>query len=593
MKKNLYPLLLATALLLAAGCRPDPSSGSVDFKRTGNTAAVRLELDPDRLNPVLSTQSYARQVMEHLFLYLASVNPQTLAFEPQLAKALPEMEEITEGPYAGGVVYRFEIHEEAVWDDGSPVTGHDYVFTLKSVLNPKVPAQRYRPYLAFIREVEVDPDNPKKFAVYTSDKYILNMEAITSALPVMPAYVYDPDGLLAGIPLTDLTDPETAARLAEEEERLALFAEAFMMEKYSREKGFVSGCGPYVLEEWETGQRIVLNRKTDWWGNDLAGAYSALRAYPDQIVFRTISDAVTTLAVIKSEEIDAASNIETKDFLELQTNEAVTDRYNIFTPLSLRYFNLYLNTRRPTLSDPKVRRALAHAVNVDEIIENVYNGFGRRLAAPVLPTADYYNDQLEPIPFSIDQARTLLEEAGWSDSDNDGIVDREIDGEQVALSLEYALVANREISRNVALLIQDNARRAGIDIQLSAMEGNVLFDRLRQRDFDIVAAGRSLSPTLWDPKQNWHSEGDNRTGFGDAETDALIDEIRTTLDEASRNQLYKQLQARIYEDQPEIFLFMPQERLIVHKRFEVTPTVVTPGFIPGHLELREAFRQVE
>ncbi len=592
MKKGSFILIsLCAAILLLTQCRPDPSgqSDTVDFKRTGNTAVVRLDLDPDYLNPVLSTNTYARQVMDHLFLYLASVDPQTLQFQPQLAKAMPVVEPITEGPYAGGVAYTFELHEAAVWDDGSPVTGHDYVFTLKTILNPKVPAQRYRPYLSAIRDIEIDPDNPRRFTVLTNQRYMLNQEVVTNIAPVLPAYIYDPDDLLTDIPFRDLADPETAARLAEEDERLAAFAEQFTDPKYSREKGTVAGCGPYALESWETGQRIVLNRKTDWWGDDLAEEYPLLRAHPDQLIFRPITDAVTMQAVIKSEEIDVASNIDTKDFLELRESEDVNARYNFYTPLSLSYFNLYLNTRLPKLSDRRVRRALAHAIDVDEVIETAYNGFGRRLANPVLPNAEYYNSDLEPIPFNLEKARSLLADAGWEDTDGDGVVEKEIDGERVPLRLEYMLSANREVSRTVALLIQDNARKAGIEVQLTPLEGNVIFDRLRSRNFEMAAAGRALSPTLWDPKQNWHSEGDNRSGFGDAETDALIDEIRTTLDAERRNELYKDLQARIYEETPEIFFFMPEQRMVVHKRFELEPTAIYPGYVPAHLKLKEEF----
>jgi peptide/nickel transport system substrate-binding protein len=572
--------MLCIALVLSLfSCKREPA---VDFKRTDNSVIMRLEADPDRLNPVLSTTAYARAIYEQVFSYLVIQDPVTLEFIPQLAAALPERSETPEGLIA----YTYEIRKEAEWDNGTPVTANDYIFTLKAALNPRVPAQRIRPYLAFIKNITVDPSNPKRFTAYT-EKYILSEEAIGSALPVLPEYQYDPEGLLRNISITQFLDPEGIAALAESDERLTKFAEIFGSEKLSREPSGVIGSGPYRLDSWETGQRLVLTKKDKWWGSKLAKNAPALEAFPDQLVFKVITDNVAALNALKAEEIDAVSTIDPKDFLELQQTPLVNERYNLHAPLALISYFIYVNTTNPKLADKKVRQALAHTVNPDEIIENVFYGFGQRIIGPAHPSVPYYNKDLALIPYNIEKAKALLAEAGWSDSDNNGFVDKEIDGKREELKLTYLMSAGNERSKNIALLLQDNAKKAGINLELIAKETTAVFDDLKKRNYDLGGGGRSLPNTLWDPRQNWHTEGDNRTGFGTPETDALIDEIRVTIDPAVRTPKYRKLQSIIYDEQPEIYLLAPQDRIAVHKRFEVEITSIYPGYNLNRMRLKK------
>lgn len=574
-----FLLLLALSALIASSCKREPK---VDFKRTDNTVIIRLEADPDRLNPVLSTSAYARVVFEQIFSYLVTQDPVTFEFVPQIAKSLPERRETPEGLIA----FTYEIREEARWDDGSPVTANDFVFALKATLNPQVPAATRRTYLTFIKDLQTDPNNPRKFTVL-SEKYILAEEAIGGVVPLMQEKHYDPQGLLRSIPLATFLNPEAIGELAKTDPRLAQFAERFSSETFSRDAAGVTGSGPYRLETWETGQRIVLTKKQNWWGEKAGKSASALAAYPDQITFKIIPDAVATLNALKAEEIDAASNLEANDFAELANTPLVAERYNLYSPASLINYFLYVNTTNPKLSDKRVRQALAYSINTQEIIDNVFNGYGQPVAGPVHPSAPYYNDDLKPIAQDIAKAKALLAEAGWNDTNNNGIVDKEINGQRVELSLQYLLAANREISRNVALLIQDNAKKAGIAIELVAKEPSALLDDFKSKNYEIGAGGRSYSNTLWDPRQSWHTQGDNRTGFGTPETDAIIDAIRVTLDEKTRTQQYKKLQQIIYDEQAEIYLLAPQDRIAVHKRFESQPSPIYPGYSIPHLRLKK------
>jgi peptide/nickel transport system substrate-binding protein len=186
---------------------------------------------------------------------------------------------------------------------------------------------------------------------------------------------------------------------------------------------------------------------------------------------------------------------------------------------------------------------------------------------------------LKPIAFSIDKAKKLLNEAGWSDSDKDGILDKKLNGKKTDLRVKYLANASKSSSMVLAELIKSNAKKAGIDIIIDAKDANTLLEKLRSRDFEMISAGRSITPQ-WSPSQNWRTDSDNRSGFGNEKTDSWIDEMEREPIQSKRFVISKKLQAEIYEEQPEIMLFCPQERLVIHKRFQAVSTAVWPGFYP-------------
>lgn len=583
------PLILLTCIcFFAIGCKQTPKSTESDLvfelDRPLDEAVIHLDGEPDRLNPCLSVNVYSRTVFNQLFLYLLNVNPTTLEFEPVLAASRPKINPILEGQYAGGMSYDFEIHKEAVWDNGSPVTGHDYAFTLKAVLNTKVPAVAYRPYLSYVKEVLVDEENPKKFRVLLSEPYMLGEETVGALLPVLPAYQYDPEGLLTAIPFSAMADETQQAAL--DQEKLQRFADAFTGEAMNRSPETVDGCGPYDFVSWETGQKIVLKRKSNWWGDKLADQFPQLSAYPKQLTFKPVPDPTTATTALKDGQLDVLSNLPPNLFEEIKATPFVSDRYNFFMPSSLVNTFLYVNTRSPKLSDKKVRQALAYAIDVQELIESAYEGYGEPYTSPVHPSSSYYNKDLKVITYNPEKAEALLKEAGWNDSNNNGIADKMIDGELVEMSLEYKLTAGREISQTIAQLIKDQARRAGFEITLRAEEFNTLNQDLKTGNYEIAIGAKSISPTLWEPKQTFHSEGDNRTGWSTPESDALIDRIQVTIDEKERKRLYLELQAILYDELPWIYLLVPTGRVVVHKRFEAVTTPIFPGIVHKDLKLK-------
>ena len=160
--------------------------------------------------------------------------------------------------------------------------------------------------------------------------------------------------------------------------------------------------------------------------------------------------------------------------------------------------------------------------------------------------------------------------------------------EEMTLRLDITVGNNR--ARKVGLMFQENARKVGIDIELQAMEFSKLSDRLKSRQFEMSYSRRGYAPGEVDPSQTWYTgqnEGGvtNYSGFGDAQSDALIDSLRASLDKNERKELYQQLQALIYADQPVLFVAVPQSRIAIHRRFEAHPSSLWPGYFPERFQL--------
>lgn len=580
MRLTLYLSVLAIVFL--SSCGKDAPA----WKHNDNTVRVRQAAAITTMNPYLFRTKYERYAMELVYQNLMNFDYQALTLAPQAIKAAPTVLDITEGEFAAGQSFTYEIFPEAVWDDGKPVTGKDYEFTLKALFNPKMPTQRFLGYVEFVRDIEVDEANPKLFTVFTNKKYFLNMEAISS-LPVLPAHVYDEGGLMNKFTLKDLTDPAKAATLANDP-ALQQFADAYTSPKFSRE--VISGSGPYKLVEWVDDQRVVLAKKENWWGEKLAAQYPLLQAYPDTFIFLPIEDQVAAIAAIKDESVDIATELDAKQFTELRNVDFVQKIYSFLTPPTYVYFYTAMQNRNPKLADKQVRRALALCVDMDMVIKDLYDGLAERALGPFSPDKKYYDSSLKPLAMNLDEARKLLEAAGWKDSNGNGTVDKTIDGAVVEMKLQYLYTAGSNFSEGFSLLLKNNAQKVGIEIEPMAVEGKVLGEKLKNGEFELAARGAGNQPVPDDPKQLWHTDsaqpgGSNYSRFGNADSDALIDAIQNAPDEASREKLYKDFQQLIYQEQPVIFMFSPQERMVVHQRFE--PVVSRLGISLQHLKLKK------
>lgn len=569
----------------------EPSANSTENTNTNRAELVIHEIDdPDGMNPIISNAANALYMHNNLFSKLLVYDLQTLKLTPQLAVALPEIKVLEEGPYAGGMSLTYEIHPEARWDNGEPITAADYVFTIKAIKNPKVNSAQLRPYFDFLNTIEIDSENDRKFTVYSKERYFRAEESSGQETFVLPEYHYDPEGLMRNFTIEQLSDPANQEALMRDP-TIARFAQAFNAPEFNRQPEMVVGSGPYKLTEWSVRQRIVLERKKDWWGDKIEGR-ATLEAFPPKIIYRVISDMTAAISNAKDGQVDVIRTIPPTKYIELKEDPKFSSNFDLSTPDQFAYHYIGFNLKRPQFKDKRVRRAIAHLIDRDEMIGAIFEGMAIKTNGPINPTKPYYNKDLQDIEYNPEKAAELLKEAGWKDSDKDNILDKMIDGKKVDFSVEFKYNQGNTVRKNIGKILKDEAARVGIKVTLTPVEFAKLLSDADERQFDMVALAWVKTPGLDDMKQVWHSEADrqggsNRVGFGTAESDQLIDQIRVTLDKEKQKELYLKVQEIIYEEQPYVFLFVPAERIAINNRFdgtEVSPQ--RPGYREASFKLR-------
>ena len=532
--------------------------------------------DAQMLNPINYTDAGAGYIMKNIFYPLLSIDFKTLEFVPVVAKSRPEIE-VTED---GKMNITYEIRPEAKWDDGTPITAKDVEFTIKVIKNPKVDNVNNKPYYEFIEDIVFYDDNPRKFTFKCKEVYI-QAEIQSGDIPILPRKIYDPKGLMNEFSIKDLS--LNADKLASNE-KIIEFANDYNSEKYQRDPASIVGCGPYLLDEWQTGQKIVLKRKEKWWGDDVKNGGMYFDIHTPKIVYQTINDQTTAKEALKAGEIDVMRSVKPKDFNELKKTEKYTANFNSHTPPQMAYSYLGINVRKPMFANKKTRQALAHLIDVDKIIDAIVLGYGTRAVGPIHPSQKkQFNNNIKPYDYNPEKAKALLKEAGWEDRDGDGILDNTIDGENVKFEMEYLYNQGNDTRKAVGLLFQEEARKVGIIVNVVSQDWSIFLEHTKQHDFDMYYGGWVSTPIPNDHKQIFHTSsyngGSNYTGFGNDETDALIDSIRVEIDDDKRAVLNYRFQQILHDECSYIFLYNPTERIAIHKRFSNAETsAMRPGY---------------
>lgn len=587
MKKLSFCLYAALAALsVFSGCGQESQVPTGEGQKTtperGDWIRLAIPNDPDGLHPFGTVHATSTYIKDHLFQFLTDIHPVTLELEPVLVKEMPKISE-------DGLRYEYHMRPEATWDDGKPITGHDYAFSVKALVNPLSNAPHIRNYYSFIQDVEVDPNDPRHFTVVTGSVFFLSNYAL-GGFEVIPKHLYDPKGLLDKFSITDLGN-DVDGKMSNDPDLIA-FSEAFNAEENNREPDHIYGSGPYKLESWVANEKVTLVRKEKWWGDKFADSIYALRAYPDKIIFKTIKDRNTAVRAVAADEIDLIWDVLPEEFerISKDSTDPVARNNNLHLADSYSWTYIGMNmrppkNRAPLLTEQPVRRALAHLLDVDKIIQNVHRGYGSRIIGPIsIHNKNEYHTGLKFIEFNVDKAKALLEGAGWIDTNGDGVRDKVINGRKTELRPELLISTSSTTAPSLAAIFAEDAKKAGVDIKIEKLDFKIISDRLALRDFDMFGLGFNGSPIPADLMQVWHSSswasgGSNYTGFGDAKTDSIIEQIRVTVDVEARKKLYYQFQEIVYETQPMLFVQSPKERVIINKRFkDQVATVVRPGF---------------
>ncbi len=508
---------------------------------------------------------------------LADFDPVTLEMIPILIKEIPSPQYLTDGPYQGGIRFDLEFLEDAKWDNGSEITAKDFLFTLKTIRNKEIESTAWRSFFEKIVDVKIDPENDKKFSVIFSEPYLLAREAIVTA-NLYPKYAYDPNNATDVLDLNgELMDTQIPLD--------SIFVKNFNGVKHSREE--IVGAGPYKFIEWVTDQYVLLERKENYWGKNSSNPF--LQAKPSSLIFKIIPDEVTALTLLRSGEIDVMGAVSSANFEASKTKE--TEQFNFATTQLIRYYYLMLNNEDEILSDVNVRKALAHSTNVEQMIVNFENGLGIKQKSLFHELKSYANPNIKGMDYDLDLARKYLEKAGWKDGDNDGVLEKEIDGEVKQLELDVSL-SKSELGKNVSLMLKEGAEQVGFKINLVSKAGGQLRADVREGNYQIYTASVVQDPNNDDPYNRWHSEGPrNYTKFSNKNFDKLTEECRVTLDGQRLKELYQEMEQIVADDCPVIFLYSPKERFILSKNLEAKLSPKRPGYLANTFKTRAVFSE--
>ncbi|GAB4543850.1 MAG: ABC transporter substrate-binding protein [Anaerolineae bacterium] len=324
-------------------------------------------------------------------------------------------------------------------------------------------------------------------------------------------------------------------------------------------EGFVAhpiGTGPFKFVEGQLDDQIVMERFDDYWGGapDLEPVGPAC---VETAIFRIIPEASTRVAALLAGEVDIIQAVPA----ELIDTLAQTPGVQVKTAPGTQPQWLQLNVTDPLFEDVTVRQALNYAIDKDLIVEAVYGGRAVPLPGPLSPFNNFVNKDLSPYPYDPDKALALLAEAGWADTDGDGILDK--DGQPFAFTLD-TLEEWRPLAEAVASLY----REIGIDASVRFWEYSVLRPQLLacERQAYLDDWGDSAFDPVGHFEAKWHTyiEGEpygrgNFMCYSNARVDELIKLGETTADPAERAAIYNEAQEIVYEEAPAVFLILPEE----------------------------------
>jgi len=607
MKYAAFRFLPLMAGILLASCQhgnqPDADAGPQVSKKTcltfpdvttflpgwkkDNVLVAHIQSDPDGLNPIIG-QSAIRSLILNYTQFSLMVTDQTLQKDvPELVKHDAEISK-------DGLRYTYELADEPAFDDGKQLGVNDVIFSYKVAKCPLINNPNLKGYLENISDIEPDQTNGRRFTLVMKKPYILN-NYMASMVNIMEAHFFDPKGVLSHFSFKQMEDKDLEEKGGND---LKAWARDFNSpDKYGYDLSNMNGLGAYQVVSFDKGHSVTLEKKKHHWTAGLKNPSLQNTAFPDKIIFLVSSSDESTVLHIKQQDIDVSTFLNTiplHDQLEPDSNFRRNYNYGYPSQNGISYLAMNMKPevgRKKLFTDQKVRQAMALLTPVDLLNEKFIFGKGLRYASIISPFSPFVDSSLSLIPLDVEQAKKLLADAGWKDTDGDNVLDKMIDGEKVQFEFDLIYPNNNKIGEAVVKTISEYYLKAGIKVNQLKLDPAELQKRANNHDFDMLMLGWSSSYIPYDfnqiwSTQAWSSHGSNFTGFGDAHTDALIDSSRSTSDLKVYTHYSRELQQIIYHEQPLILLYSPPRKIVIHKRFgNAMMTFERPGVMLNNLRL--------
>jgi peptide/nickel transport system substrate-binding protein len=527
--------------------------------------------DPKGFNPVLEGSAYGVELIENYVAYpLGGMNAWTnpsdwhgeMAYRAEVTNDSKEftfyLRPGVKWPAPVGVNLDDPAH---AWLKGDhPVTADDFVFALDMILNPQVesgPNRNYYTNLESSRALDATT-----LVLRWKEKQFNNL-AQSMVVEPLPKFIYTRDE--HGVPFPKETLGTN------------------FNQHWFNNKGFM-GAGPYAMTRYDPGSKIVLTRNEAF-----PGEKPAIKSF----VYPIYTDPAQTLLKLKAHELNVGDMtpgqyreeiLQYKQASHPPKDSPFLDGRILCDPVQLSsYRYLAWNEDRPYFADKRVRRAMTMAFDRKRILENVWMNLGVLVTGPYPPNAPYNDPSVEPIPFDLEGAKKLLAEAGWVDTDGDGLLDKSLHPGEPRKPFEFSFIVALGPKETMVLanILRDDLLKIGVKMNIETAEWSLFLKRMDEKNFDAYAAAWTVG---WDEDlyQIWHSsqadvaKGSNHVGFRNKEADHIIETLRQTFDPAERIKLLQAFHRIVADEQP--YSFFSAKQLVVCHWKEVENVVYSKIF---------------
>lgn len=499
------------AIVLAAACGGGDGGGGAERGAAtgppvqGGTAAISVLADFQAFNPVTNTHLTTDDVNKHMLFtpliqYDSALNP-----VPWLAERWEETD----------TSVTFHLRNDVRWHDGRPVTAEDVKFTFDLAKNPATASLLGSAYMNLVETAIVVDSSTIRFGFETPHAQALD------GFWWAPL----PRHLLEGV------DP---AQLAQH--------------PFNRNP---VGSGPFKFVEWRPSQSVTLEANPEF--PEALGGRPSL----DRVVFRVVPEATTMVRELINGSADMIGYTLLPDQGAQVQNQSGAELRHY--PSREFTFFAWNNTRAP-FDDARVRRAMTLGINRQQVIDALLKGFGEPAVGMIPPWSPLYTP-MEPLPHDPAQARQLLAQAGWTDGDGDGIVEKNGQPLQVDLTIN----SSNRLHADIAQVVQQQLRQIGVDLQLRPQEFQSMLQQYKARDYEAVLANWSLDTFKVDPTPLFScaeaqiANSANRTGYCNPQADQLMERGLATTDAAQATQIWSQYSQILQQDQPVTFLYWAED----------------------------------
>ncbi|MEK6696755.1 MAG: peptide-binding protein [Candidatus Deferrimicrobiota bacterium] len=430
----------------------------------------------------------------------------------------------------------FHLRKGVKWHDGAPLTSDDVMFTYRRMIDPRTPTAYGEDFRQVKRAAAPDPQT---FVVEYARPFA---PALASwGMHVLPKHLLSTYPDISKSPLNKKP----------------------------------VGTGPYRFVEWKTGEKTVFDASPDYFEG---------KPYISRVITRVIPDQATMFLELKSGGVDIMTLTPPQYVRQTETAE-FKKSFNKYKYTASGYTYLGFRLSHPFFGDKRVRQAIAHAADKKALIDGVLLGLGQEATGPYKPGTWAFNPGVKKYPHDPGRAKALLAEAGWKEKD--GVLVK--DGQP----FEFTVLTNagNDARAKTAAILQQNLAEVGIRMKIRTVEWAAFINEfIDKRKFDAVILGWNITP---DPDQFdiWHSSKTgpkelNHVGFANPEVDRLLDEGRSTFDLEKRKKAYFRIQEILAEEQPYVFLYVPEALPVVHHRFRgiaPAPAGITYNFVKWYV----------